>query len=359
MEELIQMADQQIGGCLVQTVNARDLHVFLEVGKVFGTWINDRIQQYGFVENQDFVCFPILGSKNLDGRGGHNRKDYHLTLDMAKELAMVERNDKGRQARRYFIECERRLRVGPPVVVEALEALQQRIRRLESDMGMLQQSVGDAAASIGLVMKHLETARTPEEVNAARRTLAVVHGHVEVFSDGYGGAPLTAPLPAAWRTEPVAPAITEQIALPAISQPASEPPALSVRDKVAQFVGAWAGGQIEGHGAVLPHCCAHKPDLLNAFSLWSNTRYPAARQQAAHAHAIAHAFSEWGAFVSQPRAVSGSFGVLADGQVQVFVPPGQGAAPDGTPLHDWFVREMTRFQTAAARVFGVQVDALA
>lgn len=108
MNELIQVAERQIGDGTIQTVNARDLHVFLGVGKVFAAWINDRIQKYGFVENQDFVCFPILESKNLDGRGGHNRKEYAISLDMAKELAMVERNDKGKQARQYFIECERR-----------------------------------------------------------------------------------------------------------------------------------------------------------------------------------------------------------------------------------------------------------
>lgn len=117
MNELIQMTERQIGDDVIQTVNARDLHAFLEVGKVFAAWMQDRIEQYGFVENQDFVCFPILESK---GRGGHNRKDYHLTLDMAKELAMVERNDKGKQARLYFIECERRARANWQASIEAV-----------------------------------------------------------------------------------------------------------------------------------------------------------------------------------------------------------------------------------------------
>ncbi|MCA2020260.1 antA/AntB antirepressor family protein, partial [Escherichia coli] len=87
--------------------NARDLHAFLGVGKMFAHWIKDRLGEYGFVENQDFVI--ACQNWQAKGRGGHNRKDYHLTLDTAKELAMVERNEKGRQIRRYFIECERKL----------------------------------------------------------------------------------------------------------------------------------------------------------------------------------------------------------------------------------------------------------
>ncbi|EBL2003473.1 antA/AntB antirepressor family protein [Salmonella enterica] len=88
--------------------NARDLHAFLGAGKHFASWITERIEQYGFVENQDY----IIASQNREAkiRGGHNRKDYHLTLDTAKEVAMVERNEKGRQIRRYFIECEKQLR---------------------------------------------------------------------------------------------------------------------------------------------------------------------------------------------------------------------------------------------------------
>ncbi|HDL7643705.1 TPA: antA/AntB antirepressor family protein [Yersinia enterocolitica] len=87
--------------------NARDLHNFLGVGKVFAAWITSRIAEYEFVENQDYISFFQNRKKP---QGGRPTKDYHLTLDTAKELAMVERNEKGRQIRRYFIECEKRLR---------------------------------------------------------------------------------------------------------------------------------------------------------------------------------------------------------------------------------------------------------
>ena len=104
--QLVPVFTGEIQNESVQLCEARKLHGFLEVGKVFATWITERIQSYNFIEGEDFVlCFPNLGSK---GKGGHNRKEYHITLDMAKELAMVENNDKGRQARRYFIEVEKR-----------------------------------------------------------------------------------------------------------------------------------------------------------------------------------------------------------------------------------------------------------
>lgn len=85
----------------VQLCNARDLHSFLEVGKVFGAWIQDRINEYGFIQDEDY--FVITERTN-----GRPRKEYHITLDMGKELGMVERNERGRQIRKYFIECERR-----------------------------------------------------------------------------------------------------------------------------------------------------------------------------------------------------------------------------------------------------------
>ncbi len=95
-------------------VNARDLHGFLEVGKDFSNWIRAKLNEYGFVENLDYILF----SPNLAKTPSRRRKDYHLTLDTAKELAMVERNEKGRQIRRYFIECEKKLRNIQPVQTE-------------------------------------------------------------------------------------------------------------------------------------------------------------------------------------------------------------------------------------------------
>ena len=108
-QSLVQVTEQPVGGRVRQTVDARELHAFLGVGKVFAAWIQDRVKQFEFVENKDFVIdFPNL--ENQSGRGGDRRtKNYHLTLDMAKELSMIERTPKGKEARQYFIECERKL----------------------------------------------------------------------------------------------------------------------------------------------------------------------------------------------------------------------------------------------------------
>lgn len=98
---LINIEQAIIDGNLIETVDARELHTFLEVGRDFHTWLSNRIKQYGFVEGRDFT--PIMGESS----GGRPSKEYAITIDMAKELSMVERNDKGKQARQYFIECER------------------------------------------------------------------------------------------------------------------------------------------------------------------------------------------------------------------------------------------------------------
>ncbi|MBS7702691.1 antA/AntB antirepressor family protein [Chelatococcus asaccharovorans] len=95
-----------IGAATVQTVHARDLHRFIANRDHFSTWSKDRVKQYGFVEGTDFVSFSENSEK------GAPRIEYAITLDMAKELAMVERNEQGKRARQYFIECERRAKGG-------------------------------------------------------------------------------------------------------------------------------------------------------------------------------------------------------------------------------------------------------
>jgi phage anti-repressor protein len=111
--ELIPVFTATIGGIEQLTCNARDLHRFLAVGRDFSTWIKERISEYGFEEGDDYILFDSPNSGNQTGRGGdRRRRDYHLTLDMAKELAMVERNDQGRRVRQYFIACERRVMTG-------------------------------------------------------------------------------------------------------------------------------------------------------------------------------------------------------------------------------------------------------
>ncbi|WP_334470695.1 antA/AntB antirepressor family protein [Arsenophonus sp. PmNCSU2021_1] len=106
MSNLITIETKNINGELIQTVNARDLHAFLESKQDFSTWIKKRISDYGFVENIDYIVFHNSVENPF---GGRPAKEYHISLDMAKELSMVERNEKGKQARQYFIECERRV----------------------------------------------------------------------------------------------------------------------------------------------------------------------------------------------------------------------------------------------------------
>lgn len=94
----------------IKTTDARNLHGFLDVGRVFAAWIQDRIAEYKFVEGRDFV---VISESGNNYKGGRPSKEYAVTLEMAKELAMVERTDKGREARQYFIECERMLVEAP------------------------------------------------------------------------------------------------------------------------------------------------------------------------------------------------------------------------------------------------------
>ena len=103
MNDLIKITKSIINNAEINSVNAREIHDYLEVKTHLSTWIQRAIEKYDFVENIDF---SILKSGNPNG--GISKIDYIVTLDMAKELAMLENNPKGKATRKYFIEVEKR-----------------------------------------------------------------------------------------------------------------------------------------------------------------------------------------------------------------------------------------------------------
>ncbi|ECP9363195.1 TPA: antA/AntB antirepressor family protein [Campylobacter jejuni] len=103
MQTQIQIYNDKTIGTEINSANAREIFCFLEIETQFSIWLERRILSYNFIENQDYII-ELVYTK------GRPRKEYYVTLDMAKELCMVENNEKGRQARRYFIECEKRLK---------------------------------------------------------------------------------------------------------------------------------------------------------------------------------------------------------------------------------------------------------
>lgn len=132
MNEIIKITEQNGK----RAVSARELHAFLESKQEFANWIKSRIEKYGLVENQDYEVFDSF-IKNPSG--GRPLIEYALTVDAAKELSMVEGNERGKQARHYFIECEKALQTGgfqvPSSFKEALllaAKQQEQIEQLEA-----------------------------------------------------------------------------------------------------------------------------------------------------------------------------------------------------------------------------------
>lgn len=115
-----------------QVVSARDLHSFLGSKKQFSDWINQRIKKYGLMQDVDYQILSPSGEK------GRPTTEYALSLDAAKELAMVEGNAKGKQARQYFIEAEKELKGKPKnedqLLLEAMNILNQRVLKTQEQL---------------------------------------------------------------------------------------------------------------------------------------------------------------------------------------------------------------------------------
>lgn len=117
-------------------VSARDLHEYLDVGSEYAHWFK-RMCEYGFTEGQDFSSFLT------ESTGGRPAQDAILTLDMAKEICMLQRNEKGKQARLYFLQLEKDWNSPEKVMARALRIADRRIKALETENEVQRQAIAD------------------------------------------------------------------------------------------------------------------------------------------------------------------------------------------------------------------------
>ena len=109
-------------------VSGRDLHEFLEIGTEYKKWMS-RMIEYGFEENIDYAR---VSQKSLTLGGAQNITEHILKLDMAKEISMIQRNDKGKQARQYFLQIEKAWNSPEMIMKRALQFADQKIMKLEN-----------------------------------------------------------------------------------------------------------------------------------------------------------------------------------------------------------------------------------
>ena len=108
-----------------QTVSGRALHMFLDIETPYTMWF-ERMLQYGFCNGKDFL------TKMLESHGGRPSTDHIIKLDMAKELCMLARNEKGKQARQYFLEVEREWNSPEKVMARALKLADLKIKQTKA-----------------------------------------------------------------------------------------------------------------------------------------------------------------------------------------------------------------------------------
>lgn len=142
----------ELNGKIQLGVNARDLHKMLEVKTDFSDWIKRRIKQCKFEENFDYV---VILKKEENLKGGRPVTDYIISVDMTKHLGMMERNEKGHEIRKYFIEQEEMAR-------HLKDGLQVRIGQLSAQVEMITQSLSEAGRFLSVNGKQTKPALLKE-----------------------------------------------------------------------------------------------------------------------------------------------------------------------------------------------------
>jgi phage anti-repressor protein len=157
-EALAQIVPIQQNANGIPTVNARDVHKALESKKDFSDWIKARINKYGFVEGKDYTVVETLSSPSQGNAKSRPQtlKEYHVSLSMAKELAMVENTEKGKAARLYFIEAEERFRNLPaPTGANAIILIGQEMAKLEMEVQTIKATQRQLAEDVDFTNSHL------------------------------------------------------------------------------------------------------------------------------------------------------------------------------------------------------------
>ncbi|WP_243096304.1 phage antirepressor KilAC domain-containing protein [Streptococcus dysgalactiae] len=112
-------------------VSGRDLHKVLEIKTQYTKWL-ERMSEYGFVENEDFMA---ISQKRLTAQGNQTEyTDHILKLDMAKEIAMLQRNEKSKQVRKYFIQVEKDFNSPEKIMARALLMADKKVHKLEAQI---------------------------------------------------------------------------------------------------------------------------------------------------------------------------------------------------------------------------------
>ena len=126
MNNLIKVNTNEKGEVVI---SGRELHEFLEIGTEYMKWF-DRMTEYGFTENVDFSVIVNFDDDDTAFGGLRKITDHAIKLDMAKELAMIQRNDKGKQARLYFIAIEKEYNSPEKIMARALRIADETIHNL-------------------------------------------------------------------------------------------------------------------------------------------------------------------------------------------------------------------------------------
>lgn len=166
-----------------QVASGRDLHAFLEVGRDYTTWFKQMIA-YGFTEGQDFT--PV----RVESSGGRPGLDHAVTIDTAKEIGMLQRTEKGRQIRQYFIEVEKRSAAIEPSfeekTLEVLSGLKQMVEAKDEQIAELSPKAdayesfmnADGTYSIGRVAKMLGRSQNKLFADLRNAGVLIAKGHM-------------------------------------------------------------------------------------------------------------------------------------------------------------------------------------